>query len=153
MSTKIFLDFKSNIDLELLKDGVRLELIRILAKIRFATKQGWTDYYKAILDTGSPTSIIPFSIWQEIKTMPLSTRKIKLHGIGSKEESTISGKMANLTCALLDEKFSSPPLTIKAYLVEDDSVPLILGFDGILTRSKFFCDYKNKTAYLKISLA
>ena len=56
MSTKIFLDFKRNIDLELLKDGVRLELIRILAKVRFATKQGWTRYYRAILDTGSPTS-------------------------------------------------------------------------------------------------
>ena len=82
--------------------------------------------------------------------MPLSRRKIKLHGIGSKEESTVSGKMASLTCALLDEKSSSPAISIKSYLVENDSVPLILGFDGILTRSKLLCDYKNKNVYLLI---
>jgi hypothetical protein len=41
-------------------------------------------------------------------------------------------------------------LKIKALLLPDDSLPLIVGFEDVLTTAKLVSDYKNGTAYLEI---
>lgn len=40
-------------------------------------------------------------------------------------------------------------MTLKAYLIEDDRAPLLIGFEDVLTLIKLVSDYKNKVAYLE----
>lgn len=45
------------------------------------------------------------------------------------------------------------PFTIraKAILLDDDSVPFLIGFEDILSDIKLVCDYSGKTAYFRTS--
>jgi hypothetical protein len=46
---------------------VLFRLIRILADVSFKTSDGWTTPMEAIIDTGGPISIIPRSVWEQIR--------------------------------------------------------------------------------------
>ena len=41
-------------------------------------------------------------------------------------------------------------LTIKAYLAEDDSVPLLFGVEDLLTDARLVCDYPQGKAFLQV---
>ena len=53
---------------------------------------------------------------------------------------------------LVDKKTTSPPVKAKALLLDDDSVPFLIGFEDILTDIKLVCDYRTKTAFLQIPI-
>jgi hypothetical protein len=38
---------------------------------------------------------------------------------------------------------------VKAYLAENDSVPLLLGVEDILTKARLVCDYPKDKAFLQ----
>ncbi len=52
----------------------------------------------------------------------------------------------------LDKKGLSPPISVKGFLVDSDTVPLIIGFEDVLTDIKLVCDYRTKTAFLQIPI-
>jgi len=62
----------------------------------------------------------------------------------------VSGKLAEVAMVFLDKKGLSPPISFKGFLVDSDTVPLIIGFEDILTDIKLVCDYSTKTAFLQI---
>jgi hypothetical protein len=143
---KIELQFKTKIDLDFLSAGISVRLIRVLTDVRFQTNNGWTDKYKAIIDTGSPVSVIPLFIWENIQVKWLLSKKEELFGIGS---SSVSGRLAEITSTFSDEKHISQPITFKAHLLDTNSVPLLIGFEDVLTSIKLSCDYKSQRAYLE----
>ncbi|MCK4417136.1 MAG: hypothetical protein KAV99_03110 [Candidatus Latescibacteria bacterium] len=71
MSIKIGLRSRTKIDLDILSQGASVRLIRLLATIQLKTATGWTKKYQAIIDTGNPISVIPFSIWSQAEVSPL----------------------------------------------------------------------------------
>ena len=77
MCIKVGLRFRTEIDLDLLSQGVPVRLIRLLATIQLKTAGGWTKEYRAIVDTGNPISVIPFSIWNQARIRPLLRKDIK----------------------------------------------------------------------------
>jgi len=72
---------------------------------------------------------------------------IELTGLGS---GGVSGKLAEVVMFFVDKKGMSPPISLKGFLVDSDTVPLIIGFEDILTDIKLICDYRIKTAFLQI---
>ncbi len=120
-----------------------------MAWLRLKTPNGWTATYEAIVDTGSSITVIPFSIWSKAEINWLSEHSVKLYGLGSTEETTVQGKLGEITAVFLGEKQVSMPLKVKAYLVEDDSVPLLIGFEDVLTKLKLVSNYKSQVAYLE----
>ena len=142
--------FRTEFDLDILSQGVSVRLIRVLATIQLETASGWTKEYRAIVDTGNPISIIPFSIWNQAQIRPLIRENVRLYGLGSNEKSALSGHLAEVTCILKDVQKTSPPLKIKAYLLKDDRSPFLIGFEDILTEIKLVSDYKRKYAFLEI---
>ena len=66
MSTKIDLEFETRLDSELLSVGISTRLIRLNASLRLKTSEAWTDPYKAIIDTGSPVTLIPKHVWDKV---------------------------------------------------------------------------------------
>ena len=150
MSIRIRLDFQTKIDLDFLLKGVSVRLIRLIATIRLKTRDGWTRAYDAIVDTGNPISIIPFSIWSRAQVRLLLPDKTKLYGIGADDKTAVSGKLAEVIGVFRDRQKTSQPMRIKAHILEDDSAPLLIGFEDILTDVKLVSNYKLKEAYFEV---
>ena len=150
MSIDIGLEFETHIDLDLLEQGVTVNLIRLIASLRLQTKNGWTRRYKALIDTGNPISVIPNSIWNKARINWLLPYKSELSGIGSGK---VSGKLGEIVLVLVDERTVSPPIKAKAFLLDNDKVPFLVGFEDILIDIKLVSDYRTKTAFLQIPLA
>jgi len=146
MSTVIPLRFKSHYDPELLSEGVRFNLIRLLAEVDFKTLEGWSPKYQAIIDTGSPANIIPEFIWAQAINRLILAKKFSLGGIG---EGKVYGYLGEVTVRVsYRDKFSSP-LRLRAFLLETDSVPLIFGFEDFLTVSTLLSNYPKNLASVK----
>jgi len=151
MSIRIRLDFQTKIDLDFLLKGVSVRLIRLIATIRLKTRDGWTRAYDAIVDTGNPISIIPFSIWSKAQVrLLLPPGKTKLYGIGADDKTAVSGKLAEVIGVFRDRQKTSQPMRIKAHILEDDSAHLLIGFEDILTDVKLVSNYKSKEAYFEV---
>ncbi len=149
MSTKIFLEFRTHIDLDFFALGIPVRLIRLLSDVQLKSINGWSKLHKAIIDTGNPISVIPYSIWQNMEKKILLSEPTSLYGIGSSKNSAITGRLGQLTIVFKDENHVSPPLKIKAHLLDNDLAPFIIGYEDILTECKLVSDYKHDNAYLE----
>ena len=143
MFTVIELEFETQIDLELLERGIAVRLIRLRASVQLQTMVGWTAKYKALVDTGNPISIVPKSVWSKSQVVRALSDKSVVHGIGGGKA---SGRLGEITFLFVDQSNISPVIRAKAFLLDDDSVPFLIGFEDILTDAKLICDYGRKLA-------
>ncbi len=147
MSIKVSLEYEQKLDPEFLAAGISVHLIRLLASVQLKTSYGWTRRYKGILDTGNLISVIPHFIWwPKVQVRWLLQRRSRLYGIGS---GSVWGKLAEITIIFTDQRDISPPIKLKAFLLDDDSLPLLIGFEDVLTAVRLFCDYRSQKAYLE----
>jgi hypothetical protein len=118
-----------------------------MARVSFATAEGWTQGQEAIIDTGGPVSFVPRSIWEglQVHYQLLSDKEFDLPIAGQPTR----GKMARIRLRFLDEASVSPPLTIKLYLLPDDAHPLVLGLEDVLTEIGLYSHYPSQTAYVE----
>jgi hypothetical protein len=117
---------------------------RLIATTSFRTSEGkWTEPEGAIIDTGSHVSVIPRYIWTNAHHHFISD-ETKM-GIGGK---IIAGRLGWVTLRLNDEETVSPPLSVKANLIFDDSLPLILGFEDVITELLLVSDFQQVVAYI-----
>lgn len=147
MSTNIALTFQTKYDLGLLAAGIRVRLVRLLVNVRFKTAGGWTAPYEAIVDTGNPITIIPQTIHSQISSPVLYPNKVDLFGIG---QGSIRGQLASVIMSFHDPQNTSPAMQAKAYLLDDDSAPLILGYEDGLTELRLISDYPQQQAGFEI---
>jgi len=150
VSIKINLEFETRVDIDFLAKGISFRLIRLISRIKLKSKEGFTRTYDAIVDTGNPITIIPFSIWSKASVHLISHDQVKLYGLGTEDNSAIKGNIGQIEIIFLDEQRSSASITLKAYLIEDDKAPLLIGFEDVLTLMKLVSDYKNNVAYLEV---
>ena len=141
---RVKLSYRTPIDVEAYDAGVVLRLIRLLAEVSFAGPTGWTPSRAAIVDTGAPVSVIPSGIWQAAQYRLLVGQDFSV-SIGG---SPATGRLAELAMRVHDGTAVSPLVRIKAYLLSDDTHPLILGFEDVLTEASLFSDFTVRTAYL-----
>jgi hypothetical protein len=69
-----------------------------------------------------------------------------LGGIGGGD---IAAPFGAVKLAVEDDTTTSPSLTIRAFLLPDDSEPLLLGFADFLTNVVLHCNYPQREAYLE----
>ena len=118
--------------------------IRLITRVSFYTSEGeWTEPERAIIDTGSHVSIIPHYIWSNAHHSFISDETEM--GIGG---SIVTGRLGWITLRLHDEETTSPPLSVKAHLIDDDSMPLILGFEDVIAEVLLVSDFQQNTAYI-----
>jgi hypothetical protein len=128
--TAVQLEFATTIDAPVfIETQIVHYLVRLITRVSFRTPAGgWTEPERALIDTGSPVSVIPHSIWQNVAHSFLTGETvIDIAGM------TISGRLGLVTLRLWDGQTVSPPLRVKANLVWADNLPLILGFSDVLT--------------------
>lgn len=139
------LEFETEVDAQLfVKFQIVHRVIRLIAMTSFRRSKGeWTEPEGAIFDTGSPVSLIPHNIWTNARYRFISD-EVEM-GIAGQ---TVTGRLGWITLRLHDNEMISPPLRIKANLIFDDSLPLILGFEDVLTELIFVGDFRKNIAYI-----
>jgi predicted aspartyl protease len=123
---------------------IQHRIVHLTSQAAFRTPSGvWTAPREALIDTGSSVSVIPHSVWQNIAYRSLAEgTEMKIGGL------TVSGQLALVTLRLQDEQTVSPPLRVKANLIQEEGIPLILGFEDVLTELLLVSDYRNNRAYV-----
>jgi len=94
-------------------------LLRIVCWIWFRKAEGWTRLFLAIVDTGAHTSLIPLSLWRELKTEIISDHYVR--GLVPKPECKIDVKVGWVVGKIVNEEGNS---TI-AYFFQGKSPRLI----------------------------
>ena len=144
LTDSIGLYFRKEIDLEPFLRGLVIRLVRLVGDVSFRTPDGWSITYEAIIDTGCPITVIPRSRWENIEHhMILPEASLGLGG------GTVTGQLGEVTLRFRYNNDVSPPITIKAHLLDSDDRPLILGFEDILTDIRLVSDFAVDTAYLE----
>jgi hypothetical protein len=59
--------------------------------------------------------------------------------------------LAEITATFIDGEHISPPLVMRAYLVDTDRVPLLIGFEDVLTKCRLVSDFPDDIAYLEFA--
>ena len=117
---------------------------RLIALASFHMPEGeWTKPRDAIIDTGSHVSVIPRYIWTNTHHSFISDKTEM--GIGG---NLVTGRLGWITLRLHDEETISPPLSIKANLIDNNSMPLILGFEDVITEVLLVSDFQQSIAYI-----
>lgn len=143
----IKLYFKEFYDLDLIAKGAKSHIIRLFVDVQFKTRDGWTEPYSAILDTGAHAALIPFKVWGEC--LVNFTAEHVVRGVVPKEECSLPILIGDISCVLVDRERQTEELKISAYLALTDDVPLLIGFWDLLERFKLCMDYRSKEAYLE----
>lgn len=145
-STKVNLFYRTTADFGVfLELGIVVSVVRLMVLVSFHQAGSWSKIREAIIDTGGPISVIPHSIWQNVDYRLLSARDfdIPLAGVPT------TGKLAQVFIRMHDDTNTSRTLVIKAYLLNDDVHPLILGFEDFLTKIGLYSNYREGRAYLE----
>lgn len=142
--SKIDLYFRKQVDLDRLMRGTTIRYVRLFGDVSFRTKDGWTEAYEAIIDTGSTISFMPRARWEKIEYHLLSRRHAS-HDIAGE---TVAGRLGIVTLRFHDTERISVPLNVKMHLLDSDSQPLVLGFEDILTELHLVSDFVEDAAYL-----
>ena len=140
----IKLNFETKVDGRLLLESqIVHRIIRLQTSVSFrAPKGGWTSIRDAIINTGCPVSVIPRRIWTKAHHYFLSDERDE--GIAGQR---VTMRLGVITLRLHDEETISPPFEVKADLAESDTIPLILGFEDVITEILLVCDFKEDNAY------
>ena len=142
---RVNLRFKTGISPGLEPKVQGIEIIRLLADVRFKTPTGWTKSHEAVVDTGAPVSLLPAYIWQRLEQVELADHEIR--GIAGKPECSIPVKIAKVTCFLQDDTgHQTKDMEIIAFLAQTDDVALLLGFKDLLAKLRLECDYRQQVA-------
>jgi len=134
-------------DPRLSEQGIKIPIMRVVCPVKFKFPDGLTAFHPAIVDTGAPLSLLPQKIWQhcEVKILGKST----LRGIIPKKACQLPANVGALNCFLLDEGGGVQEAAIIAYLPKTDRVPIILGFETLLRKSKIVIDCESRDAFLE----
>ncbi|MBM3236972.1 hypothetical protein FJZ31_11835 [Candidatus Poribacteria bacterium] len=154
----IKLYFKEFYDSELAAKGANSYIIRLFVDVfassavyfvnrQFKTRDGWTEPYPAILDTGAHATLIPFKIWSEC--LVNFTADYVVRGIVPKEECFLPVMIGDISCVLVDRERQSEEFKISAYLALTNDVPFVIGFWDLLEKFKLCMDYRKKESYLE----
>jgi hypothetical protein len=147
MPIDIPLRFETHFDPQLLAEGVQIDVVRLITEIDFKTSSGWSKKYQAIIDIGSPFNIIPGFIWSATTNHLILAKQLYLDGIGP---GSVPGYLGEVTMRVSYSNKSSGPLKMKAFLLESDSAPLILGFEDFLSAGILYSNYPQNSAGITI---
>ena len=148
MSTKIELYFTSYPDLELIEQNIVIEHTRLLTDVEFLQHDGtWSNVRPALIDTGSPISLIPLEIWQN---SPVSIRgTTTIGGLVRKEQCYIDVKIADLPLRFRDRYHVTEAIAPISYLASVNTVPLIIGFESLLKAADVYFSFSKNEAYME----
>lgn len=147
MSIKIPLGIAKSPDVELI--DYNIIPLRIICKVKFEEKRNISPPIAAIIDTGAPLSVIPKWIWESVPHKILGPSHIS--GIVKGEIYRIESQIGIITVIPIDIKGKDYQITLKADFSSTNDVPLILGIDGFLDKSKMYLDIHGENSWIEFA--
>ena len=138
-STEPVIDAKGEVELH--------KGIRLLTVVQFMTTETWSDPQIAIVDTGAPISLVPQNIWKKCSFDSLA--ETVLRGVIPKKECAMPGKVAKICLRLLDPEYVTEEIETNAYLAQIDNIPLVIGFEKLLSEFNVFFSYYTQNAFVE----
>src|SRR5258708_2322252 len=145
---RIPLEIASYEDLEALEHSHPRTTYRLKLLLRLRIPEGWSEHHRAIVDTGSPYSVIPSALEPTLMMKPLYRTRIG----GLVPNEYIRGTMVDVECVATDGLKNSQPYSIRAIVSDRNEVPLILGLDGLLLRADIVCRLSSREAWIDLPL-
>ncbi len=102
---------------------------------------------RAIIDTGGPISITPRSVWEQMRYGLYSNIETEIP-VGGRATTGRLGQVILRFHDAQERERTATPLTIKAYLLSDDSHPIVLGFEDILTDVELHSNFPQQNVHL-----
>ncbi len=126
-----------------------LPVTRLVAKVQFRLPDSaLTEPWEAILDTGAPLSVLPRKLWQGLDT-DIHVPEATFGGISRRKVCQIRCSIGTVRGCLVDERGNHTRLYhFPAFLAKTNSVPLIIGFAGLLEKFKTSFDYEADEAWV-----
>lgn len=123
----------------------RSKAIRAYCLVQFKTKEGLTDPYPAIIDTGAHTSLLPLYVWKSVQYNLLGEHYVAGLVPGTK----LDVKVGELSLVFADLLNTTKEYTFLCFLSPSDRTPLILGFKELLSEVKLVIDYPKNVVWLE----
>lgn len=121
--------------------------IRLFTVVQFVMAEGWSEPDLAIVDTGAPISLIPHRIWRRCRNEVIG--KTELRGVVPRRECVMPVKVANVELRLVEPQYATEKIEAKAYLAPTDDIPLIIGFEDLLSDFNVFFNYPTQNAFIE----
>jgi len=113
--------------------------------VSFKAKDGWTDAFWMMYDTGAAVSLLPLRFFDILGVRKYAS--VKLMGISPEME--IWARLTRARLRFIDAKGKkSPEMEAWVAIAERNDVPLIIGLKDIADKHSFATDPKLKRFYL-----
>jgi hypothetical protein len=123
--------------------------IRLMAYVKFATLDGLTEFYPAMVDTGSPISVVPFKIWARCSVKLFGPDR--LASFSDNPECEIPVQAGEIRLVVQDRLGArTDELVVRADLCDTSEVPLILGMHDVLARGVLHADYPRSQVWFEV---
>ncbi len=121
------------------------DLIRLRSGLKLKTKEGFSEIYSAIVDTGAHISLLPLSVWKEVECEKVG--ECKLSGV-SDENGFVPVDVGKVHYVLTDNLGNkTKEMSMLTFLARTDKVPLILGFKDVLDKLGMHFNFNKNIAY------
>lgn len=148
MSTRIEFYFKSYPDLELIEQNIVIAHTRLLIDVEFFQQDGtWSNVRPALIDIGSPVSLIPVELWKKCSVRIKGTTTIG--GLVRRKRCLLDVKVGEISLRFRDRNTMTDMLSATVYLAPVKTVPLIIGFESILKQADIFFSFTRNEAYME----
>ncbi len=125
------------------------EIIRVRCYMRFKHKDDWSNLEAAILDTGAYISLLPKHLWEFAAYKVIG--EDRLRGVVPKEGCELPVNIAVVTAVMEDMCGNvSEEIDFRAYLVNSNDVPLIIGFKDLLEHFDIHLNIKNNDGHIEM---
>lgn len=118
---RILLKITEHPDLAAIEHGFQSITYRLMVQLQMKLKDGWSDYMRAIVDTGSPYSIIPSSWLPNLD----ARRLFKAQAVGLVPNMPLDGIMVETECVATDGESTSDPFKIAGLFLPLDAESLL----------------------------
>jgi hypothetical protein len=127
-----------------------MTVIRLIAEAEFRLSDGsFTEPLEAIFDTGAPLGVLPPILWRTLDT-EIHVPEATFGGISRRKVCQIPCSIGTVHGQLRDEEGNFTGVyDFPAFLARADSVPLILGFAGLLEKFTNHFDYQTGEAWIE----
>ena len=127
-------------------------IIRLRVGVQFLERSpdGFSETYRAIVDTGAPFGLLPRPVWEPLE-VSIRRQDCPVVGVSQRKACETPASFGDVRARLVDERGNTTGVCcFPAYLAKTDRAPLLLGFAGVFSEFPVHFDYRRREAWAEV---